>query len=71
MRRYLIVIEKPKRNYSSFSPDLPGCIATGKTVRDVKKNMYDAIELHLNGLREDKMPIPKSSSIAEYVVIQS
>ncbi len=71
MRRYLIVIEKAKRNYSAFSPDLPGCIATGKTVRDVKKNMYDAIELHLNGLREDKMPIPKSSSIAEYVVIQS
>lgn len=71
MRKYLIVIEKAKRNYSAFSPDLPGCIATGKTVRDVKKNMYDAIELHINGLREDKMPIPKSSSIAEYVVIQS
>ncbi len=70
MQKFLIVIEKAKNNYSAYSPDLPGCIATGKTVKQVEKNMYDAIELHLQGLVEDNIPIPKSTSIAEYMVLQ-
>lgn len=70
MRKYLLIMEKANRNYSAYSPDLPGCIATGKTVKDTKKKLHGAITLHLTGIREDKIPIPKSSSIAEYVVIQ-
>ena len=61
MHRFLIVIEKAVNNYSAYSPDLPGCIATGDSVEEVKKNMHEAIELHIKGLQEDNMPIPKVS----------
>ena len=70
MRRFLIVIEKARGNYSAYSPDLPGCVATGKTREQVTRNMYEAIALHIQGLREDKLQIPKSRSYAEYVAIQ-
>ena len=70
MNKFLIIIEKTKNNYSAYSPDLPGCAATGKTVDEVEKNMYEAIEFHLEGLKEENIQIPKSSTIAEYVVIQ-
>ena len=69
MNRYLIVIEKAKGNYSAYSPDLPGCIATGETRDQVSRNMYEAIQLHLQGLREDHLPIPKPTSSAEYLAI--
>jgi len=69
MRRFLIVIEKANGNYSAYSPDLPGCIATGKTKDQAAKNMHEAIKLHIQGLKEDRLPIPKSQSIAEYVAI--
>ena len=71
MHKFLIVIEKANANYSAYSPDLPGCVATGKTKKDVEKNMYEAIELHINGLIEDKRPIPKSSSFSEYITIKT
>jgi predicted RNase H-like HicB family nuclease len=71
MHRFLIVIEKANSNYSAYSPDLPGCIATGKTRAQVTRNMYTAIELHVRGLQEDKLPIPKSRSSAEYVSFPS
>jgi len=71
MRRFLIVIEKATGNYSAYSPDLPGCVATGKTREQVTRHMYEAIEMHIHGLREDKLPIPKSRSYAEYIAIQS
>jgi predicted RNase H-like HicB family nuclease len=70
MKKFLIVIEKAENNYSAYAPDLPGCIATGNTVEETEKNMYEAIEFHLEGLKEDNLPIPESSSIAEYVVMQ-
>lgn len=70
MTKFLIVIEKTDNNYSSYSPDLPGCVATGKTIEETEKNMYEAIEMHLKGLKEDNIPVPKSSSIAEYIVVQ-
>lgn len=70
MKKFLIVIEKTETNYSAYAPDLPGCIATGNTVEETEKNMYEAIEFHLEGLKEDNLPIPESSSIAEYVVMQ-
>jgi len=69
MYRYLIIIEKADGNYSAYSPDLPGCIATGKNSDDAKKNMHEAIQLHLRGLREDKLPIPEPISHAEYVSV--
>lgn len=67
MYRFLIVIEKAKGNYSAYSPDLPGCVATGKTRDQVTRNMHEAIETHVRGLVEDKLPVPKSHSFAEYV----
>ena len=69
MYRFLIVIEKANGNFSAYSPDLPGCVATGKTRAQVTRNMYEAIEMHVRGLLEDELPIPKSQSSAEYVAV--
>ena len=69
MHRFLIVIEKTDRNYSAYSPDLPGCVATGKTRDQAARNMHEAIDLHVRGLLEDKLPVPQSHSFAEYVAI--
>lgn len=71
MYRFLIVIERAQGNYSAYSPDLPGCVATGKTREQATRNMYSAIELHVHGLMEDKLPVPKSRSFAEYVAVSS
>jgi predicted RNase H-like HicB family nuclease len=71
MKKFLIIIEKTDSNYSSYSPDLPGCVATGDTMEEVEKNMYEAIEMHIQGMIEDNIPVPTSSSVAEYVVIQA
>ena len=70
MHRFLVVIEKADGNYSAYSPDLPGCVATGSTREDVEQNMYEAIEMHVNGLLEDKQPIPEPNSFAEYIALQ-
>ena len=67
MNRFLVIIESGQNNYSAYVPDLPGCIATGKTLGEVKKNMREAISLHLQGMIEDNEPIPSSSSLAEYI----
>jgi len=69
MHRFLIIIEKAANNYSAYSPDLPGCIATGATREETEKNMHEAIQLHIKGLLEDNLPIPESSSFAEYVAV--
>ena len=69
MHRYLIVIEKAKGNYSVYSPDLPGCVATGKTREEAERNMHKAVEMHIQGLIEDKLPIPKGVASAEYIAI--
>lgn len=69
MNRFLVVIEKTKKNYSAYSPDLPGCVATGRTRLEVEKNIYEAIEMHVEGLREEKISIPKSYSFAEYITV--
>ncbi|MFN3466148.1 MAG: type II toxin-antitoxin system HicB family antitoxin [Candidatus Brocadiales bacterium] len=70
MHRFLVVIEKANGNYSACSPDLPGCVATGATRKEAERNMHKAIEMHVRGLVEDKLPIPKSNSFAEYIAIQ-
>lgn len=69
MYRFLIVIEKVNKNYSAYSPDLPGCVATGKTRDEAARNMHDAVEMHVQGMLEDKLPIPESTSLAEYIAI--
>lgn len=64
--RYAIVIENGPNNYSAYVPDLPGCITTGKTIEEVKQLMQEAIEFHIEGLREDGLPVPKpSTQVAE------
>ncbi len=57
MYRFLIVIEKADGNYSAYSPDLPGCVATGSTREETEKNMHEAMEMHVRGLQEDGDPI--------------
>ncbi|HJW85873.1 MAG TPA: type II toxin-antitoxin system HicB family antitoxin [Candidatus Brocadiaceae bacterium] len=69
MHRFLVVIEKAKKNYSAYSPDLPGCVATGHTREEVEQNMHEAIEMHVRGLQEDNLSIPESQSYAEYVAV--
>jgi predicted RNase H-like HicB family nuclease len=67
--RYAIVIEKAGSNFSAYVPDLPGCVATGVTVEETEREIRDAIEFHLAGLREDGAPIPEPSSYVDYVEI--
>ncbi len=62
-----MIIERGERNYSAYLPDLPGCVATGKTLEEVRQRMRQAVDMHLRGLREDGLPIPEPSSMAEYV----
>jgi predicted RNase H-like HicB family nuclease len=67
--RYAIVIEKAEGNYSAYVPDLPGCVAAGATVAATEKSIREAMELHLEGMREDGLDIPPPSSKVEYVEI--
>lgn len=71
MYRFLAVIEKANGNYSAYSPDLPGCVATGKTRQDAERNMRDAMLMHVEGLIEDGKPIPELDSFAEYIALPS
>jgi predicted RNase H-like HicB family nuclease len=67
--RYAIVIEKASGNYSGYVPDLPGCVATGSTVKETEQALREAIKFHLEGMREDGDPIPPPSSHVEYVEV--
>jgi predicted RNase H-like HicB family nuclease len=67
--RYAVVIEKGERNYSAYVPDLPGCVSVGDTLDEVKSEIREAIAFHLEGMREDGLPIPQPSSRAEYVEV--
>ena len=69
MHRFFVIIEKAESNYSAYSPDLPGCIATGATREDAERNMREAIDMHVRGLLEDNLPIPETTSFAEYVAV--
>jgi predicted RNase H-like HicB family nuclease len=65
--RYAVVIEKAGGNYSAYVPDLPGCVATGKTVKDTEREIREAVRFHIEGLREDGLPVPEPTSIADYI----
>jgi len=67
--RYAVVIESAGSNYSAYVPDLPGCIATGASLAEAEAAIREAIALHLDGLREDGLPIPVPSSKVEYVEV--
>jgi predicted RNase H-like HicB family nuclease/predicted RNA binding protein YcfA (HicA-like mRNA interferase family) len=67
LMRYAVVIEKADGNYSAYVPDLPGCVATGDTVKDAEREIRDAIRFHIEGLKEDGLVVPEPTSIADYV----
>lgn len=67
--RYAIVVEKTGNNYSAYAPDLLGCVATGNTVEEAEQEIREAIKFHIDGLREDGLPIPSPSSVVEYLEI--
>lgn len=69
MSKYLVVIEKAGDNFSAYSPDVPGCAATGDTRDEAIGLMREAMSAHLEGLREHGLPIPPATSTAEYVAL--
>jgi predicted RNase H-like HicB family nuclease len=69
MKKYLIILEKTETGYSAYSPDINGCIATGKTVEDTEKNMQEAIEFHFEGMKENNLQIPEPRSSSSYLAI--
>ena len=69
MNRFLVITEKAGDNYSAYSPDLPGCVATGETREEAERNMHEAIRMYVQGLMEDGLPVPESHSSASYVAV--
>jgi len=67
--RYAIVIENAGANFSAYVPDLPGCVAVGESLAEVERQIREAIEFHLVGMREDGAPIPPPSSKVDYVEV--
>jgi predicted RNase H-like HicB family nuclease len=67
--RYAIVIERAGGNFSAYVPDSPGCVATGATLTETENSIRGAIELHLQGLREDGAEIPAPSSRVDYLEV--
>ena len=65
--RYAVVIEWAGSNYSAYVPDLPGCVATGATVEEAETEIAEAIRFHVEGLKEDGLPVPEARSRAEYI----
>lgn len=71
MHRFLIVIEKAAGNYSAYVPDLPGCVATGKTRRQAEANLHAAIEMHLEGMAEDRQRVPPAQATSGVLYFSS
>ena len=67
MDRFLIVVEKTSTGFSAYSPDIPGCIATGRSRAQIRRRMEEAIAMHLEGLEEDGIAAPRPSASALYV----
>lgn len=68
MIKYLVVYEKTKTGYSAYVPDIPGVIATGKTKKIVEKNIFNAIQFHIDGLKEEKLKLPKAQAESDIFV---
>ncbi len=71
MKKYLIVIEPTETGYSAFSPDLDGCVSTGRTREEVERNMRDAIQFHLEGLRLEGLDAPAPHTYSAYVGVSA
>jgi len=69
--KYLIVIEPTGTGYSAYSPDLPGCVSTGATQEEVERNMHEAIEFHLEGLRREGYRVPEPNTSSAYIEVQA
>jgi len=69
MYKYLVIFEKANDNYSAYSPDIPGCIATGSSRDEAEKNIKEAISFHIEGLMQDGLPLPTATSFTEYIEV--
>jgi predicted RNase H-like HicB family nuclease len=69
MKEYIVIFEHTVNNWSAYSPDVPGCMATGKTREDAERNYREALEFHLEGLREEGFPAPEPSSEVGHVSV--
>jgi predicted RNase H-like HicB family nuclease len=67
--KYLIIIEKANGNYSAYIPDVPGCVATGKTLEETRQAIMDAFAMHLEGLIQDGIPAPEPTAQADYIAV--
>jgi predicted RNase H-like HicB family nuclease len=67
MKKYLVVFEETATGFSAYSPDLEGCVATGRTREEVERNMREAIEFHVQGLRLEGLPVPEPHTFSAYV----
>jgi predicted RNase H-like HicB family nuclease len=67
--KYAVIYEKTEAGYSAYVPDLPGCVAAGSTLTETESLMRVALEMHLEGMREDGEPIPPPTTVAEYIAI--
>lgn len=65
--KYLVIIEQTRNNFAAYSPDVPGCVATGRTEAEVIKAYRQALEMHLEGLREDGLPLPRPLARVQYI----
>ena len=67
--KYIIIIERAGSNYSAYSPDVPGCGATGDTIEEVTQEIHEAIQFHIEGLKQEGLPIPMPTSVVDFVEV--
>ena len=67
--KYLIIVEKTETGFSAYSPDVPGCVSTGRTVAETKASMKEAIEFHIEGLKQEGLAVPQPSTKSAYVEV--
>lgn len=70
MKKYLVVFEKTRTGYSAYVPDLPGCISTGRTRKEIEKNIQEAIEFHIDGMIIDGEKIPEPTDNFAFIKIK-
>jgi len=69
--KYAVIVEEGKESFGAYVPDLPGCVAAGETKEEVLELIQEAIEFHIEGMREDGQPVPEPSSSIEYVEVRA
>ena len=69
--KYLVIVEKAENNYSAYVPDLPGCVAVGDTVIEAEQMIGEAIEFHIESMKEDGLVIPQPLTSANYIEVAS